>query len=638
MSDPRLDPDSPATDARPTTDATATDPPVDPAATDPAATDSEDHRWRRGDGFRLALRVARRDPRAWLIACVWWTTFHSLPVAAGLAVGWVLDAISGGDVTVPWAALAVLAGIEVGRWGMFLVAVVQWHGAWVGWHSIIRLSLLRSLVDDAGPATERLPGSPGEAVSRFRDDVQDIALVLDVWLDIVGTVCAAVLALIALAAVDPRLTLSVAGPGLVVMGVAHAFGPALRRWRRDSREATARVTGFVGDVFGGIGSVKAAGAESAVVGRFAGLGDDRAQRATRDEVGTQLLYTLSGATADIALALSLVVAAPIAARGDLTVGDLGQIAAYAGVVAGVPRFVGRLGAYQRQADVSSARLTRLLPPDRRRLAGAAAAIDLRLRAPRALDADATVGAAPGVDDPDLPARRPDDLVSRHPAWGSSPRNGLRVTGLTVRHGATVAVDHVDLVVAPGELVVVTGPVGAGKSSLVRGLLGLVPATGVVEWDGQLVEQPSRMLVPPRVAYVPQVPRLFSEPLADAVLLGLPRNRLDEAIRLACLEPDLAAMPDGIDTVVGSRGVRLSGGQIQRVATARALARRPAMLVVDDLSSALDATTEARIWDGVIAAAHGEGTAALVVTHRPAVLARADRVITLARGRPVPPGA
>ena len=76
------------------------------------------------------------------------------------------------------------------------------------------------------------------------------------------------------------------------------------------------------------------------------------------------------------------------------------------------------------------------------------------------------------------------------------------------------------------------------------------------------------------------------------------------------------MPDGLATVVGSRGVRLSGGQVQRVAAARALARRPALLVVDDLSSALDAATEAELWEGLLAAADEDGTSILVVTHRP----------------------
>jgi ATP-binding cassette subfamily B protein len=204
-----------------------------------------------------------------------------------------------------------------------------------------------------------------------------------------------------------------------------------------------------------------------------------------------------------------------------------------------------------------------------------------------------------------------------------------VRGLTARHGTSGrGVEGVDLTVAPGELVVVTGPVGSGKSTLLRAILGLIPReAGTIRWNGELVEDPAHVLAPPLVAYVPQVPRLFSESLADTVLLGLPADGLDEALTLSRLGDDVAAMPAGTATVVGPRGVRLSGGQIQRAATARALVRRPALLVVDDLSSALDVATEAELWDGLLAA--GAFESALVVTHRPEVLARADRVLRLA---------
>jgi ATP-binding cassette subfamily B protein len=131
--------------------------------------------------------------------------------------------------------------------------------------------------------------------------------------------------------------------------------------------------------------------------------------------------------------------------------------------------------------------------------------------------------------------------------------------------------------------------------------------------------------------VPQVPRLFSEPPVDTVLLGLADAGLDRALALACLEDDLAAMPDGRRTRVGPKGVRLSGGQVQRTAAARAFVRRPELLVIDDLSSALDVETEARVWDRLFEATDGNLTV-IAVSHRPRVLARADQVVHLDRGR------
>jgi ATP-binding cassette subfamily B protein len=129
-----------------------------------------------------------------------------------------------------------------------------------------------------------------------------------------------------------------------------------------------------------------------------------------------------------------------------------------------------------------------------------------------------------------------------------------------------------------------------------------------------------------------VPRLFSESLADNLLLGVSPapGELAAAVRLAVLDEDVAAMPDGLATLVGARGVRLSGGQAQRAAVARAFVRRPELVVLDDVSSALDLETEARLWQGVLAG----GTTCLAVSNRAATLARADQVVRLDHGRVV----
>ena len=146
----------------------------------------------------------------------------------------------------------------------------------------------------------------------------------------------------------------------------------------------------------------------------------------------------------------------------------------------------------------------------------------------------------------------------------------------------------------GDFVVVTGRVGSGKSTLVRMLSGLLnPDSGEICWNGQPVHDPAAFFRPPRSAYTAQVPRLFSEPLRDNILLGLPEDQVDlpGAIDASVLEPDVAELEKGLDTLVGPRGVRLSGGQVQRAAAARMFVRDPELLVFDDLSSALDVETE-----------------------------------------------
>ena len=177
---------------------------------------------------------------------------------------------------------------------------------------------------------------------------------------------------------------------------------------------------------------------------------------------------------------------------------------------------------------------------------------------------------------------------------------IEVRGLTYLHPASRrGIADVNFTVARGEFVVITGRVGAGKTTLLRALLGLLPAQGEVRWNGATVNDPTAHFAPPRSSYTPQVPHLFSASLSENILLGLPREHLDKAIASAVLERDVATLEEGPETRVGPRGMRLSGGQVQRTAAARMVARDAELLVFDDLSSALDAETESRLWERLL---------------------------------------
>jgi ATP-binding cassette subfamily B protein len=211
---------------------------------------------------------------------------------------------------------------------------------------------------------------------------------------------------------------------------------------------------------------------------------------------------------------------------------------------------------------------------------------------------------------------------------------LDAAGLTYRYpDAETGIEGIDLHLERGTLTVVTGRVGSGKTTLLRVLLGLLPMdAGQVHWNGELVEDAGAFLIPPRCAYTAQVPRLFSSSLRDNILMGLDADdgRLARAIHQAVMEDDLTEFEHGLETMVGARGVKLSGGQIQRAAAARMFAREPELLVFDDLSSALDVETEARLWERLFGA--GDETTCLAVSHRRVALRRADRIIVLKDGR------
>ncbi|MCP2355300.1 ATP-binding cassette subfamily B protein [Nonomuraea thailandensis] len=552
----------------------------------------------------VATRLATFDLRRYLVGALLWLPVHVIPLAGGLVLQQVFDQISGHQPaalrgTLWWCAAFV--GVELVRG---LVIVVAWtYGVywWSAAATLLRANVLRSVLTARGPVATRVPHSSGEAVARLRDDVADAVDFTDESVTLAGTTLFAAAALPVLASVDPVITLVLALPMIAIGVLSRTMRRTVARLHRRSRRLGAAVTAYVGEVFGGVLALKTAGAEAAALERLREHNRRRRDAAVRDRMATDLLGAATTTTIELSIGLVLLLAAPAMRGGEFTVGDLALFTSYIGWLTALPRSIGTILYRLPQAAVATERLTGLLAPHE--------------------DAGTLSGGAEVWLHRDPPPAAP-------PPRHADPLRVLEARGLSVRgvlHG-------VDLRVERGSFTVITGAVGAGKTTLVRALLGLLPLDeGTLSWNGAPVGDPGTFLVPGRTAYASQVPRLFSATLRENLLLGLPAGDDDarRALELAAFEQDLAGMPDGLGTVVGPRGVRLSGGQVQRATAARALVREPDLLVVDDLSSALDVETEQLLWERI--AGRGPGTV-LVVSHRQAALERADQVIVLDRGR------
>jgi ATP-binding cassette subfamily C protein len=201
-------------------------------------------------------------------------------------------------------------------------------------------------------------------------------------------------------------------------------------------------------------------------------------------------------------------------------------------------------------------------------------------------------------------------------------------------GKTV-LEKVDVELRPGEWLGIVGATGAGKSTLVDLMIGLLdPMSGVVRVDGVDVRS-CRAAWQRRIGYVPQSIYLLDDSLRRNIALGedeaeIDETRLQDAVRCSQLEAFVASLPDGLATYVGERGARLSGGERQRVGIARALYVRPALLVLDEATAALDAATEGALIEALRGAP--EPLALVLVTHRLATLRSCDRLLFLRGGR------
>ena len=473
--------------------------------------------------------------------------------------------------------------------------------------ALLRRNLLAAIL--AKPGARSLQGPVGEALNTMRDDVEAVENLLSWLIDQISFMTYGAVALGILFAIDAKITLVVVLPLVLVIVGARWVSKRVRRFREANRTATERVTGAIGEAMDGVQAIQLAGAEEHVVAHIEALNRVRLRAAVRDRLLSQSFHSFFWNAATLSTGLILLAAADGLRAGTFTVGDFALFVTYVGAVTEFMADFGDFLIHFQQARVSLERMAVLIGGARNEVV-APHPIYLGGPLPSAVQ---DVEAAPSFERL---------TIDRLCVDGSSPNGDA--PGFCLR--------DVSFTISRGEFVVITGRIGSGKTTLLRGIVGLLPATsGRVLWNDHVVADPATFFVPPHCAYTPQVPQLFSDTLRDNVLMGreVDAQALEETLRLAVLENDVASLEKGLDTLVGPRGVKLSGGQRQRAAAARMFARDPELLVLDDVSSALDVETERQLWERAFAL---PGKTWLVVSHRRPALRRADRILLLKGGR------
>jgi ATP-binding cassette subfamily B protein len=455
------------------------------------------------------------------------------------------------------------------------------------------------------PGARALPASSGEAISRLRDDVDENSSFLMGFNDLIAFILFVSIALVVMLSINVTITLAVCMPLIAIVAIVNIAGQRIKKRRSENRKATGEVTGFLGELFGAVQAVKVANAEEKVIGHFGDLNAIRLHKTVRDRLLDQFLQSTFSNTVSIGTGVILLLAGQAMHSGSFTVGDFALFVYYLGWITEFTTHFGKMLTAYKQAGVSIERLLTLLQGAPARILVQTGPMYMR-------------GPLPGL--PPVPQ------------IGNDRLHRLDVVGLTYQYpDMERGIKDITFSLKRGSFTVITGRIGSGKTTLLQVLLGLLPKDrGEIHWNGTAIKQPESFFVPPRSAYTSQVPHMFSDSLRDNILLGLPEQEevLTNALDLAVLTPDISEMAQGLDTMIGSRGVRLSGGQIQRAAAARMFVRPAELFVVDDLSSALDVETEAVLWQRIFAR---QNATVLAVSHRRAVLRRADHIIVLKDG-------
>ncbi|PYC64789.1 ABC transporter [Micromonospora arborensis] len=533
--------------------------------------------------IREILRLCRNDPRYGMGAMALFLVMILLGLD-GPVLPWLwADLVDGvGDPYLP--AWGIVAGL------LITLPVPYYTGIWFPqwWvRQMLRISL-RLVHGQTGPRRVSAH-TPAEVVAQGGDTERVVQLA-----DNVFDQSAAVVLAVAMTVVSGSVVPALFFVGtMVVSGLAASlFGPTLERSARATVSARAAFATALVSVLSSARTVKLAGASAAVLRHLADLDVLRSDRQRR-EISVQVW---SRSTPSVASGLLPIGAWALYLNGSLSAGAV--------LVA-----VSTLGA-ARWFAWTTASLISQLPSARVWTRRTAAMTGVGAYSAAVSAVDLAAGTAPAPTPP-----------PRHPL------RRLELRGFGVVHSdGMVAVRDVDLTVQRGQLVLVVGPVGSGKSSLLRALAGIVHHTGELTWNGDPVTEPELFLRPNQVGYVGQLPRVLSGTVADNIALG---HQVDAAgaVSTAQLDHDLAAAGGGLGLLIGHKGTRLSGGQLQRLALARALAPRTELLVADDVSSALDVTTELALWQAL----RGHGVTVVGSTAKRAALVRADHVVVLLGG-------
>lgn len=553
-------------------------------------------------GYMLRLFAWR--PFEFVRNCVVWTICHTLPLAYALLVKAIFDTLSG-KASVGynlWTLLTILTMAYAAR----QTALGFGFRFFARYHLAVQAFFRRNLLDYLmnGRGARILPESPSGALSSFRDDVDDICDYAESWIDVWGALVYGVGAIAILFWIDPAIAAIVCTPLIGITLLTRRLAPNMRKLRLRTRQETTRVIDFIGETIAAVQAVKVAGAEQTVTAHFRSLCNERQKRALADVLLAETIHSLNNGLVNVGVGVVLTAAAWKMGRGTLTVGDLALFIQLLRRLTQLLIVVGDMMAQHRKVSVATDRMQRLLvdsPPDQ------------------------IVNPAPVKLTEPIPAFAPERRAG-------IPLEMLEVVGLSFQHSNSGhGIEDVSFSLKRGDFVVVTGRIGSGKTTLLRVLQGLLPMTGgEILWNRDIVDDPATFFTPPHSSYTAQTPQLFSETLRDNVLVGDPNeDQLLLALDWAAMGPDLKTLENGVDTLVGPRGTKLSGGQVHRVGAARMFSRGSDLLIIDDLSSALDVATEQQLWSRLMSEREA---AFLVVSARRAALRMATQILLLEHGR------
>jgi len=556
----------------------------------------------------FVIQLIKFKPLSFILRLFGEVLFFLTPLAIGLVAREIFNQLQNqGDTNLGvWQLIWLIPLIYL------IQALVDVIIGYLGWtfvasnQVLLRSNLLSGVLDQ--PGAKSLRGSPGENISRFRGDPSEVTWFTNFLGTILGFGIMSIISTSILFSINPKITIIAYLPFTVVLFVVMYSRPKVQALRRTRRSSAGRVTGAVAEIFGSVQAIKVANAEKNIGKYFHSLNETRRIASIRDSVFTTIIRTIGRVIVAFSTAIILYLVVGEMRNGNFTIGDFILFTMLLGWIQGFIRDISEAIAWYQRGQISYSRMYSVM-----------------------IGHKETMDLGSLVKHHDIYLKN--SYVSSPKKIEVAPLSVMEVKNMNyIFNNTDVGIRNINFKIKKGSFTVISGKIGSGKTTMLQVILGLLPKhSGQIFWNDIEINDLGEFFIPPVSSYTPQVPRLFSETVKENIMMGLPDDdeKMTNASKLAVVNIDIQQLDDQYDTLIGPKGVKLSGGQKQRIATARMFMRTGQIIVVDDLSSALDVETEKQLWEGIF---KETDHTFIVVSHRKSVLKRADNIILLKDGK------
>jgi len=562
-------------------------------------------------GFhKLSLRLLKHKPWIFIISILGNIVIFSYNAAIAYFIREILNTVEGavhsGAKMFPQVKLFFIGimGVSLIRIVAITLCAVMDNIQRFHYENLLRTNIMRMVFKQDN--VKNIAGKSERVYEIIDDDVPACAFPAQLLSEVLGFVAYTFIAVTSLLIINWKVTIYIFIPLSLSIWIISTASKRIKGNRRANREIHEKVSETISDMANLVQTIKVSGAQDSVLKRYEKLNKKRLNVVLKDTLFESGIQAVIGSTVYIGTAVIMLVVARSMMKGQFPIGDFSMFVCYLGTLASCVDRILELMTEAKQAEVSYDRIIEVVGEESK----------------NELTAKCGLKAFKEIE------------KFKYEAMKKTPFKELHVKNLTYSHDDRNGIYDISFKVKPGEVLVLAGGIGSGKSTVLNVLMGVISKdSGEVYWNSTEVKEQKEFFVPANVAYTPQIPGMFSDTVGENLLLGRASSddEISEALYNAVFEGDVHEMEKGLDTQAGSSGDRLSGGQKQRLALARMFLHDAELYLMDDSSSAIDIETEKEFWNRFEKNIGERNFACIIASNKKHVLQRADNVIFLKKG-------